>query len=152
MPVLCEWFGSKVQGLKDWWNGDSKDKTKDAAPQIKEAEIKKVTTPLVNMSAQQSKELMGALNTALTKGAENTVKAVNTFGDNIQPFITESKVTAENQLKELKDMQKESDIQHRKEMAAAKVQIALLVKMADTKITEIKMDSYNVAKALNSNY
>ena len=37
-------------------------------------------------------------------------------------------------------------------MAAAKVQIALLVKMADTKITEIKMDSYNVAKALNSNY
>lgn len=147
-----EWFGSKVQGLKDWWNGDSKDKSKDAAPQIKEAEIKKVTTPLVNMSAQQSKELVGALNTALTKGAENTVKAVNTFGDNIQPFITESKVTAENQLKELKDMQKESDIQHRKEMAAAKVQIALLVKMADTKITEIKMDSYNVAKALNSNY
>jgi len=104
------------------------------------------------MSAQQSKELMGALNTALTKGAENTVKAVNTFGENIEPFITESKVTAENQLKELKDMQKESDIQHRKEMAAAKVQIALLVKMADTKITEIKMDSYNVAKALNSNY
>ena len=147
-----EWFGSKVQGLKDWWNGDSKDKSKDAAPQIKEAEIKKVTTPLVNMSAQQSKELVGALNTALTKGAENTVKAVNTFGENIQPFITESKVTAENQLKELKDMQKESDIQHRKEMAAAKVQIALLVKMADTKITEIKMDSYNVAKALNSNY
>jgi hypothetical protein len=146
-----DWLGDKWKGLKDWWNGDS-DKSKNAAPEIKEAEIKKVTTPLVNMSAQQSKELMGALNTALTKGAENTVKAVNTFGDNIQPFITESKVTAENQLKELKDMQKESDIQHRKEMAAAKVQIALLVKMADTKITEIKMDSYNVAKALNSNY
>jgi len=147
-----EWFGSKVQGLKDWWNGDSKDKTKDAAPQIKEAEIKKVTTPLVNMSAQQSKELMGALNTALTKGAENTVKAVNTFGDNIEPFITESKVTAESQLNELKQMKKESDAQHRKEMTASQVQIALLIKIANTNMKEIKMDSYTVAKALNSNY
>jgi hypothetical protein len=147
-----EWFGSKVQGLKDWWNGDSKDKTKDAAPEIKEAEIKKVTTPLVQMSSAQSKELVTALNASMAKGAESTVAAVNSFGDNIEPFITDSKVTAESQLNELKQMKKESDAQHRKEMTASQVQIALLIKMANTSMKEIKMDSYTVAKALNSNY
>ena len=147
-----EWFGSKVQGLKDWWNGDSKDKSKDAAPEIKEAEIKKVTTPLVNMSAEQSKELMAALNTAMAKGAESTVKAVNTFGDNIEPFITESRATAESQLKELREMQKKSNDEHRKEMAAAKIQIAYLATISEKKVADIKMDSYYVSKALNSNY
>ena len=146
-----QWLGDKWKGLKDWWNGES-DKSKDAAPEIKEAEIKKVTTPLVNMSAQQSKELMGALNTAMAKGAEATVKAVNTFGDNIEPFITESKATAESQLKELREMQKKSNDEHRKEMAAAKIQIAYLAEISQKKVADIKMDSYYVSKALNSNY
>jgi hypothetical protein len=147
-----EWFGDKVQGLKDWWNGDSKDKTKDAAPEIKEAEIKKVTTPLVQMSSSQSKELLTALNASMAKGAESTVQAVNAFGDHLEPFITDSKESANAQLHELKQLTKEQNEQYKKQMIELQNQTAALFQIATKKDNIIKMDSFQVGKAITSRY
>ena len=143
-----EWFGSKVQGLKDWWNG-----TTASTPEIKEAEIKKVTTPLVQMSTSQSKELMTALNAALTKGAEATVQAVNQFGDNIEPYITESRIVAEDQLQKMKELKMQSDKQHQNEITELRNQTALLYQyITNPQKSVIKMDSYKVGESLVSRY
>jgi len=143
-----EWFGSKVQGLKDWWNG-----TTASTPEIKEAEIKKVTTPLVQMSTSQSKELMTALNAALTKGAEATVQAVNQFGDNIEPYITESRITAEDQLQKMKELKMQSDKQHQNEITELRNQTALLYQyITNPTKSIIKMDSYKVGESIVSRY
>ena len=143
-----EWFGSKVQGLKDWWNGSTA-----TTPEIKEAEIKKVTTPLVQMSNSQSKELMTALNTALIKSAESTVQAVNSFGDNIEPYITETRITAEDQLQKMKELKIQGDKQHQKELMELRNQTALLYQyITNPQKSIIKMDSYKVGESIVSRY
>ena len=147
-----EMLGSAWKGIKNWVTGGDSDKSKNAAPEIKEAEIKKVTTPLVQMSSSQSKELVTALNASMAKGAESTVQAVNAFGDHLEPFITDSKESANAQLHELKQLTKEQNEQYKKQMIELQNQTAALFQIATKKDNIIKMDSFRVGKAITSRY
>ena len=141
-----DWFGGKVQGLKDWWNGD---KAKSATPEIKQEEIKKVTTPLMQMSKDQAKTFTTAINTALTKGADTTVKAMDNLGDVLENPLGENAKAANNQLAELKKLKETSDKQHSKELLELRNQTALLyqyIKAPQKNI--IKMNTFKVGQSL----
>ena len=147
-----EMLGSAWKGIKNFVTGGDSDKSKNATPEIKEAEIKKVTTPLVQMSSSQSKELVTAINASMAKGAESTVQAVNAFGDHLEPFITDSKESANAQLQELKQLTREQNEQYKKQMIELQNQTAALFQIATKKDNIIKMDSFRVGKAITSRY
>lgn len=140
-----EWLGSKVKGLKDWWNNDT---SKKAKPEV---EPEKITTPLVQMSASQTKELTKAFNTALAKGAEATTKAVGQFADVIEVEMNKLTINAEDQILNLKRLKEEGDRQHQKEIMELRNQTAALYQLATSKQV-IKMDSYKVGESLVSRY
>ena len=141
-----KWFGSKVQGLKDWWNNDT---SKKATPEIKQEEIKKVTTPLMQMSKDQAKTFTTAINTALSKGADTTIKAMNSLGEVLEEPLMLGAKSANAQMEELKKLKAEGDKQHKAEILELRNQTALLYEYI-TKPTKsvIKMNTFKVGQSL----
>jgi len=141
-----DWFGSKVQGLKDWWNGD---KAKSATPEIKQEEIKKVTTPLMQMSKDQAKTFTTAINTALSKGADTTVKAMDNLGDTLEDPLMLGAKAANTQLQELRKLKEDGDKQHRAELIELRNQTALLFDYIQKPTKQVvKMNTFRVGQSL----
>jgi hypothetical protein len=80
------------------------------------------------------------------------IAAKTIFSEELEGLTTSINESSNRELAELKKMSKEQSAEHRKELKAAQYQIQLLIKLAGSSMKEIKMDSYTVAKALNSNY
>ena len=140
-------LGSAWKGIKNFVTGG--DKSKSASPEIKQEEIKKVTTPLMQMSKDQAKTFTTAINTALTKGADTTIKAMDNLGDVLEEPLMLGAKSANAQIEELKRLKTEGDKQHKAELLELRNQTALLYEyITKPQKSVIKMNTFRVGQSL----
>ena len=141
-----KWLGSAYESVMNFVTGD---KAKSATPKVKQEKIKKVTTPLMQMSKDQAKTFTTAINTALSKGADTTIKAMNSLGEVLEEPLMLGATAANAQMEELKKLKAEGDKQHKAEIMELKNQTALLYEyIMKPQKSVIKMNTFKVGQSL----